>query len=677
MTAARIALFAFLTAGISVSGSAEAQTTVRVSVDSNGVEGNYRSLYATVSRDGRWATFDSDASNLVPNDINGVGDVFLRDIALGVTTRVSVDSTGAPGLLASEFPCVSAHGRWVVFRSGSVLAPGDSNAVYDVYAHDTATGETRVLSDADAAGPLNSNASFDACSFSADERYCAFPSGPAIYVEDLVARTTRSITISGFNPTISADGNHVAFVSPLALVPGDTTRTRDVYVCDLRSGALVRASLSTSGAEADGDCLAPSLSGDGRWVTFTSYATNLAPMPTTLRQIFVRDRDADGNGVFDEPGTSATILVSTLADGRPSPGHTLSPTISAGGRFVAFAGPPALAGDGPTEGYAPLLRDRDADGNGVFDEPGGVVTIRLDVSWDGFPVDAQCAPNMVPWMSDDASTFVFESESTNLVPDDRNGSPDIFAFLVPRLSLRSISPDSGSALGGDPVRLVGAELGTAGDLDVRFGAAPATIVEASATLLRVATPPGAGTVDVSVTRGTIRSTLAAAFTYVSPGHAARYGTVNLGRGDRENVLLVNALTGDPSDRVVRLGVRRPVTVTMTPPSGRATARFAIFAWAGEPDDTTLRAVGRGVGFTVFPTPLRRSDSPQPFAIGNDLDVRLGAPTFATSPAPTIVGRSMRGLPRPQTVTLQGVIEDDGSVSPLRVSVTNAIVVRVE
>ena len=115
--------------------------TARVSVDSAGVEGNGGSDRPSVSADGRYVAFHSQASNLVPGDTNGTADVFVRDIVTGITTRVSVDSAGSQADGDSWEPSISADGRYVAFYSGaSNLVSGDTYGLTDVFVHDRHLG---------------------------------------------------------------------------------------------------------------------------------------------------------------------------------------------------------------------------------------------------------------------------------------------------------------------------------------------------------------------------------------------------------------------------------------------------------------------------------------------------------------------------------------------------------
>jgi archaellum component FlaF (FlaF/FlaG flagellin family) len=108
--------------------------TTRVSVASDGTEGNHVSLLPSISADGRYVAFYSHASNLVPGDTNEVQDIFVHDRLTGQTSRVSVASGGTEGNGASEFPSISADGRYVAFYSAaSNLVPGDTNGTWDIF----------------------------------------------------------------------------------------------------------------------------------------------------------------------------------------------------------------------------------------------------------------------------------------------------------------------------------------------------------------------------------------------------------------------------------------------------------------------------------------------------------------------------------------------------------------
>jgi Tol biopolymer transport system component len=143
--------FAFrcLLASSIAASSLAAQSTdprSRVSVGANGVEGNGDSYEAAISSDGRYVAFSSEADNLVAGDQNFAYDVFVHDRTTGATVRVSVDSNGVEGDQNSYEPAISAGGRFVAFTSvADNLVAADHNGAADVFVHDrdpTATGSS-------------------------------------------------------------------------------------------------------------------------------------------------------------------------------------------------------------------------------------------------------------------------------------------------------------------------------------------------------------------------------------------------------------------------------------------------------------------------------------------------------------------------------------------------------
>jgi Tol biopolymer transport system component len=153
-------------------------TTELVSVDSAGNQGNRDSGSPAISADGRFVAFHSVATNLVPGDTGNMTDVFVRDRLTGTTQRVSVDSAGTEGNGASVEPAISGDGRFVAFYSFATnLVPGDTNGDGDVFVHDRQTGTTERVS-VDSAGNQGSAISdgFRKVSISADGRVVAFVS---------------------------------------------------------------------------------------------------------------------------------------------------------------------------------------------------------------------------------------------------------------------------------------------------------------------------------------------------------------------------------------------------------------------------------------------------------------------------------------------------------------------
>jgi len=192
--------------------------------------------------------------------------------------------------------------------------------------------------------------------------------------------------------------------------------------------------------------------------------------------------------------------------------------------------------------------------------------------------------------------------------------------------------------------------------------------------------PGTGGADVAVAGPGGVARLDGAYEYVAPWIAARFGNVNAALGDRDDVLTVNGSAGDLS-REVRVGAGRAITVAMDAPSSLATAPFSLYAWIGEPGAATLSAQPFGLGEAVFSTPLS-GGSPAPSVMWNNFASgpgreRLGVPGRPSVRAPSVVIDRPAGLPGRATVTLQGFVRDSGAFHPRGLSLTNAVILRIE
>ena len=362
-------------------------TTERVSLDSAEAEADSDSFRATLSADGRFVAFYSFATNLVAGDTNGVYDVYVRDRVLGTTVRASVDSAEAQVLGDCILPAISGDGRYVAFYSlAGALAPPDVNGAYDVYVRDLFLGTTERVSLDSAELPTNGPSTNPA--ISDDGRYVAFTSGATnlvagdtnavndIFVRDRVAGTTARVSISmggaqanggSDEPSISADGRFVAFWSDGSnLVPGDTNGQEDMFVHDRNTGATVRASVSTGGGQANIGAARGRISADGRFVGFESNSSNLVPGDTNATtDVFVHDL----------VGVS-TQLASLTTGGVQGNAFSFGAAVSGDGRIVAFASEATnlVAGDTNAVRDA-FVRDRAPNAFTSFCDPGsgGVV----------------------------------------------------------------------------------------------------------------------------------------------------------------------------------------------------------------------------------------------------------------------------------------------------------------
>jgi hypothetical protein len=287
--------------------------TTRVSVSSTGEQGNgtnYWDMPPSISAQGRYVAFESLASNLVEDDTNGYWDIFVHDRQTAVTSRVSLSSAGEQANRWSVRPSISADGRYVAFDSGATnLVEAPPNGYYDIFVHDRQTGVT--------VSPTNQQGDYDSYwpSISADGRYVAFQSaasnlvegdtygGYNIFAYDRVSSQTKAVSVSStgehanndsVHPSISADGRYVAFQSNASnLVEGDTNGYRDVFVHDRQTGETTRVSVSSTGLQGNNQShyYSSSISADGRYVAFTSLASNLVEGDTNgANDVFVHDR---------------------------------------------------------------------------------------------------------------------------------------------------------------------------------------------------------------------------------------------------------------------------------------------------------------------------------------------------------------------------------------------------
>jgi Tol biopolymer transport system component len=299
-------------------------TTTRLSVDSAGNQGNRSSVGASISADGRFVAFNSDASNIVPGDTNDETDIFVRDSLTNTTTRVSVDSAGNQGNGQSVGPSISSDGRFVAFISNaSNLVPGDTNENTDIFVRDTLTNITTRVS-VNSAGNQGNGNSYNP-SISADGRFVAFSSVASnivpgdtnirfdIFVRDTLTNTTTLVSVDSAgkpgnlqsgSPSISADGRFVAFTSEVSnLVPEDTNISRDIFVRDTLTNTTTLVSLDSAGNQGNSYSIFPSISADGRFVAFYSFASNLVPGDTNnTDDIFVVDTNSTPNVINGTPG---------------------------------------------------------------------------------------------------------------------------------------------------------------------------------------------------------------------------------------------------------------------------------------------------------------------------------------------------------------------------------------
>ena len=335
-------------------------------------EGNGASGAPSISADGRYVAFVSQATNLLAPGTPAIPagqQVYVRDRQTGLTSLVSIDNnvTPNPGNGVSSAPTMSADGRYVAFvsQATNLLAPGTPAipAGQQVYVRDRQTGLTSLISIDNNVTPNPGNGVSSAPTMSADGRYVAFvslatnllapgtpaiPAGQQIYVRDRQTGLTSLVSIdnnvtpnpgNGVSsaPAMSADGRYVGFASQATnlLAPGTPAvpAGQQVYVRDRQTGltSLVSVDNNVSPNLGNGFSSAPSLSGDGRYVGFVSFATNLlAPgVPAVAgTQIYIRDRQLGQSLLASQDNTNLDIA--------GTGGVSDTPSINSNGGFVAF-----------------------------------------------------------------------------------------------------------------------------------------------------------------------------------------------------------------------------------------------------------------------------------------------------------------------------------------------------
>lgn len=345
--------------------------TTRESVNSSGAPAVGMVLPGVISANGRYVVFTSAATNLV----GAVGaHVYRRDRASGATELVTVSKTGTPSAAGGFAPTLSADGRFVAFTSASSdLVDGDTNGVIDVFLRDMVAGTTAMVSASQTGAPGNYVSSLNSASGARE---------------------------------ISDDGRFVAFTSNATnLVATPNHGKQQVYVKDMATGVVTRASVDATNAAGDDTSSAPVLSGNGRVVAFLSLAANFSPLSTShTTQLFVRDLE-----------TGTTTLESVTTAGAPVVSQPVSaPSLSFDGKYVAFETRAQLeASDRDILTFDVYLRDR---------------TTRRTTLVSASSNAAAGADSRSPSISADGRWVGFQSIDNMLVGGDLNGVVDVFLY---------------------------------------------------------------------------------------------------------------------------------------------------------------------------------------------------------------------------------------------------------
>lgn len=323
------------------------RTTIRISNGVGGVQGNNRSQFGDLSSDGRYIVFHSEATNFVPNDTNNVWDVFFLDRITGQFERISVTTSGQQANNLSIFPDISGGGRFVSFYSQATnLVPNDTNNVDDIFLHDRLLGTTERISVSTAGDQANAASIFQ--DLSVDGRYTVYESEATnlvandtnnvwdVFLYDRINQSTERISVNSAEQqgdgrssyaVISTNNRYVTFVSYATnFDPDDPNPNGDIYVRDLVNGTTELISRGLNNQPSNGGSHYPVISSNGRFVAYHSESSNLVPGDTNnVADVFLYDRQ-----------TGTTKIVSLSITGQQGNDNSNIPTISDNGRFLAF-----------------------------------------------------------------------------------------------------------------------------------------------------------------------------------------------------------------------------------------------------------------------------------------------------------------------------------------------------
>jgi len=341
--------------GFAASANASSlSTTTLITPGLDGTGANGRFLMAngrSLSRDGRITVFATQSTNHTPNDTNGESDVFAYDRITKTTELVSRNAGGQPGNAASMYPTVSADGRFVAYLSSATdILPGVSsncpspNQCGMVFVYDRIT-KKQIVASRKTGNHVLPSYYYDSPSISGDGQFVVFatrvptPSGVTenLYVRHLPTEITRLVSADnndnpvrtfGGEPSISYDGRYVTFTTAEPIAPGDTNGINDVYMRDVQlyTTTLVSAAANNSARAGNNSSSGGMISSDGRFVAFHSFASDLASDDMRgYRDVFLRDLQ-----------TGSTRRVSMSNNGAQGNYGSYDPDISDDGRFVTY-----------------------------------------------------------------------------------------------------------------------------------------------------------------------------------------------------------------------------------------------------------------------------------------------------------------------------------------------------
>lgn len=361
-------------------------TILSLAMDGTPANGDARK--AQISGDGRYVVFESEANNLVPEDTNGTADIFVWDRITGERTRVSINSAGEASNGTSRNPGISADGHYLFFISNATNLADNLHASIDVgwdlYRHERVTGETRLVSEG------------------------------VTVVEPYLH----------WNGDISADGQLLVFESLAStLVPSDTNNAIDIFRKDMNTGLVERVSVDSFDLQANRAGYRPSVSGDGRRISWDSEATNLVSDDTNSQfDVFLREETdtppphplvlyapliGQGQWLHWEPGATRVTGHAT--------GNSWGASVDGSGGWVVFVSDATNLAGSDFNGFSDVY---------LWHRPTNRFR-RVSRPYDG---NESNGSSYSPKISDNGRFIVFASQANNLVANDTNGQEDIFRY---------------------------------------------------------------------------------------------------------------------------------------------------------------------------------------------------------------------------------------------------------
>jgi uncharacterized repeat protein (TIGR01451 family) len=415
----------------------EYNTVLRASVNSSGKQTSsaFGSMNASISGDGSLIAFVSQANDLVSNDTNDREDIFVSNWRTGEITRVSISPTGNQANGNSVNPTISSDGRFVVFESfASNLVQGDTNGLKDVFVYDRQTSQIELVSKAPSEESNDTSSNPD---ISSDGRFVVFESSASnlvegdtndwkdVFVHDRQTNQTSRVSVAtggiestgdSYEPSISDDGKLIAFVSwSRNFASDDLNNSTDIFVHNRQTGQTSLVSRSSTNVVGSSNSIAPEISGNGNYVTFSSGASNLVSNSLT-ESVYVRNLI-----------TSQTVIVSINSNGAVNDKSSFRPFISYDGKFVVFQSKATnLTSVTELEQDRIYIHNRDTDNDGIFDEPSQISTLIISV-FNGSRPNAN-----KPSLSNDGNFVTYHSYAGNLLPSssDTNNVDDVFLAVA-------------------------------------------------------------------------------------------------------------------------------------------------------------------------------------------------------------------------------------------------------